>query len=159
MRSPPSISVTFVPSVDQASASSEPTGPPPSTIMLCGTRLAVVASRLFQVRTESRPSIGGIAAVLPLAITTALRATSVSSPTATRRSPSSRPSPRKSSIPRSSSQGSWTESSRSWITSSRRSSTACGSSSPLTAALTPGTRRASASSSPGRSSAFDGMQA
>ena len=35
-----------------------------------------------------------------------------------------RPSPRNSSIPRSSSQGSWPESSRSWITSSRRSSAA-----------------------------------
>ena len=40
--------------------------------MLSGTRLAVVASRLFQARTESRPSIGGIAAPLPVATTTAL---------------------------------------------------------------------------------------
>ena len=40
------------------------------------------------------------------------------------------PSPRKRSMPRSSSQGSWPESSRSWITSSRRSRIACGSSSP-----------------------------
>jgi len=42
-RSPPSISVTVVPSVDQTCESSLPTGPPPSTIMLAGTRLAVVA--------------------------------------------------------------------------------------------------------------------
>ncbi len=95
--------------------------------MLSGTRLEVVASRLFQVRTESRPSIGGIAAPLPVATTTARRAISASSPTTTCRSPSSRPSPRNSSMPRSSSQGSWPESSRSWITSSRRSRTACGS--------------------------------
>ena len=44
---PPSTRVTRVPSVDQAWASSQPTGPPPSTIMLSGTcfdgrRLAVV---------------------------------------------------------------------------------------------------------------------
>ena len=74
--SPPSTRVTLVPSVDQAWASSLPTGPPPSTIMLSGTCLAVVASRLFQASTESRPSIGGIAAPLPVATTTALRAVS-----------------------------------------------------------------------------------
>ena len=59
--------------LDQACESSLPTGPPPSTIMLSGTRLAVVASRLFQALTVSRPSIGGIAAPLPVATTTALR--------------------------------------------------------------------------------------
>ena len=42
---------------------------------------AVVASRLFQARTVSRPSIGGIAAPLPVATTTARRAVSTSSPT------------------------------------------------------------------------------
>ncbi len=46
--------------------------------MLAGTRFEVVASRLFQARTESRPSIGGIAAPLPVATTTARRAISVS---------------------------------------------------------------------------------
>ena len=39
--------------------------------MLAGTCLEVVPSRLFQARTESRPSIGGIAAPLPVATTTA----------------------------------------------------------------------------------------
>ena len=43
--------------------------------------------------------------------------------------------------------------------SSRRSSTAGTSSSPVTASAAPGMRRASASTSPGRSSALDGMQA
>ena len=74
--------------------------------MLAGICLAVVAWRLFQASMLSRPSIGGIAAPLPVATTTALRALSRSSPTATRRSPSKRPAPRKSSIPCSSSQGS-----------------------------------------------------
>ena len=39
----PSTRVTLVPSEDQAWDSSQPTGPPPSTIMLSGTRFAVVA--------------------------------------------------------------------------------------------------------------------
>ncbi len=43
--------------------------------------------------------------------------------------------------------------------SSRRSSTAWTSSSPCAASAAPRTRRASASTSAGRSSAFDGMQA
>ncbi len=64
---PASTSVTLVPSEAQAWESSEPTGPPPSTIMLAGTFSAVVASRLFQARTESRPSIGGIFAPEPVA--------------------------------------------------------------------------------------------
>ncbi len=128
--------------------------------MLSGTSCEVVASRLFHALTESRPSIGGIAALLPVATTTTRPAIrDVAFPTVTRRSPSSRPSPRKSSMPCSSSQGICPESSRAWITSSRRVSTAPGSSSPLTACETPGTRVASASSSPGRNSAFDGMQA
>ncbi len=38
-----------------------------------GPASTVVASRLFQAPTESRPSIGGIAAPLPVATTTALR--------------------------------------------------------------------------------------
>ena len=127
--------------------------------MLDGTRCEVVPSRLFQARTVSRPSIGGIAALLPVATTIALVAVRTSSPTTTRRSPSRRPAPRKSSMPRSSSQGSWPESSRSWITSSRLASVASGSRLPVTACFTPGTRRASASSSPGRSRAFEGMHA
>src|SRR5205814_10599065 len=64
---------------------------------------------------------GGIAAVEPVATTTAFRAARTSSPTRTRRSPSSVPLPRNSSMPRSSSHGSWPESSRFEITSSRRS--------------------------------------
>ena len=43
--------------------------------------------------------------------------------------------------------------------SSRRSSTACTSSAPCAASAAPGMRRASASTSAGRSSAFEGMQA
>ncbi len=62
--------------------------------MLSGTCLAVVASRLFQALTVSSPSIGGIAALLPVATTIARSALSKSSPTRTRRSPSKRASPR-----------------------------------------------------------------
>ncbi len=97
--------------------------------MLAGTFSAVVASRLFQARTESRPSIGGIFAPDPVATTTARVATSSSPPTAIRPSPTKRPSPRKRSISRSSSQGSWPESSSLWIAASRRARTAAGSSS------------------------------
>ena len=157
--SPPSTSVTFVPSEAQAWESSLPTGPPPSTIMLSGTCLAVVASRLFQARTLSRPSIGAVAAPLPVATTTALRAVSTSPPTRIRSSPSKRPAPRWMAMSRFRSHGTWAESSRSWITSSRRSRIACGSSSLSASTGTPGSRRASASRSAGRSSAFDGMQA
>ncbi len=126
--------------------------------MLSGTCLAVVASRLFQASMPSRPSIGGIAALLPVARTIAFSATRASSPTTTRRSPSKRALPRKSSIPRSSSHGSCPESSRSWITSSRRLRARSASISPCPVG-TPGIRFASASTSAGRSSAFEGMQA
>ena len=51
------------------------------------------------------PGIGGMTGPLPVATMTAFAATSVSSPTATRRSPSNRASPRTSSTPRSSSHG------------------------------------------------------
>ncbi len=83
-----------MPSEAQAWESSEPTGPPPSTTMLVGTFFAVVASRLFQVRTESRPSIGGTAAPEPVATITAREATSSALPTAIRSAPTKRPSPR-----------------------------------------------------------------
>ena len=59
----------------------------------------IAAWRLVQNSTVSRPGIGGIAAVLPLAITTARRATSCSPPTATVRRSVSVPSPRKSLAP------------------------------------------------------------
>ena len=70
-----------------------------------GTSFAVVASRLVQGSASRRPSIGGISGAVPVATTTALRATSVSSPTRTRRSPSSRPAPRTTVTPRLSSHG------------------------------------------------------
>jgi hypothetical protein len=121
--------------------------------------LAVVASRFVHGSASRRPSIGGMSGAVPVATTTALRATSVSSPTFTRRSPSSRPGPRTTVTPRLSSHGTWLESSRSWMISSRLLRTAPASRSPVTASRTPGMRRTSDSSSPGRSSAFEGMQA
>ena len=155
-RGPRWTSVTREPSDDQACAISTPTTPPPRTNSLAGTRFAVVASMFVQGFASARPSTSGIVAELPVATTTALRATSAYEPTTTRRSPSSRPCPRTRATPRSSSQGSIEESSRSWTTSSRRARTVATSSSPTSI---PGTRRASATSSPGRRSAFEGMQA
>ena len=92
---------------------------------LSGAFFAVVASRFPHGRASARPGIGGIAGPLPVATTTACRATSTSSsdpdpPLAVE----PRRAPRTSVTPRSSSHGTCEESSRSWITSSRRASTA-----------------------------------
>ena len=82
-----------------------------------------------------------------------------SSPTRTRRSPASRPWPRTSSMLCDSSHAIWLLSSRALTIRSRRRSTESASSLPLTASAAPGTRAASARTSWGRSSAFEGMQA
>ncbi len=58
-RGPRTSSTTSEPSRRHACASSQPTTPPPSTPRRRGTACAEVASRLVQVRTESRPGIGG----------------------------------------------------------------------------------------------------
>ena len=158
-RSAASMMVTCDPSVLQACAISTPTTPPPRMARRAGTCFAVVASRLVHGRASRRPSIGGTAAPVPAATTTARRATSTSSPTLSRRSPVNRAWPRTSVIWWASTQGIIPESSRSWMISSRRASTAPTSRSPVTASVTPGMRRTSASSSPGRSSAFEGMHA
>ena len=76
------------------------------------------------VTASSRPSTGGSVAALPVASTTARPASSTSSPTRTRRSPSRTPLPRTSSMPRFSSHGSCSASSKWWTTSSRRRSAA-----------------------------------
>ena len=68
--------------------------------------------------------MGGTAASVPVAMTTARRAVSASSPTCTMRSPVIRPWPRTSAIPWASSHGVWLSSLRWLITSSRRSKTA-----------------------------------
>ena len=72
-RDPRTSSTTSEPSRRQACASSQPTTPPPSTPSRRGTACADVASRLVQVRTESRPGIGGRTGRLPVATTTACR--------------------------------------------------------------------------------------
>ena len=90
--------------------------------------------------TASRRAVRGCPgtrAVDPVATTTALRATSVSSPTTTRRSPSIRPWPRISVTSFFSSHGSWAESSKLWLASSRRANTAATS---IGASVRPGTR-------------------
>ena len=83
-RSPRSISVTSEPSELYACAISTPTTPPPRIASRSGISFAVVASRLVHGFASRRPSIGGISGALPVATTTARRATSVSSPTRTR---------------------------------------------------------------------------
>ena len=157
---PPSTSVTSVPRRRQAWASSEPDRAAAEDDQAPRDLLRRWSPRgCSRASPRSRPSIGGIAAELPVAITTALRARQVVVADPDPPLAVERPSPRKSSMPFSSSQGSCDESSRSWITSSRRARIACGSSSPPTASAAPGTRRASASTSAGRSSAFEGMHA
>ncbi len=85
---------TSAPSEFHACASSQPTGPPPITIRLSGTSFAVVPSRLVHGSASARPGIGGSEAVVPVATITALRAVRTSSPAITRRSPSRRASER-----------------------------------------------------------------
>ena len=92
------------------------------TTRLAGTSSAVTALRLVHGRASRRPGMGGTAASVPVAMTTARRAASVSSPTCTVRSPVIRPWPRTSAIPWASSHGVWLSSLRWLITSSRRSS-------------------------------------
>ena len=88
-------------------------------------RFAVVASLFVHGLAARRPGMSGIAAVEPVATTTALRATSDSCPsTSTSSFPAIRARPRTSVTPRCSSHGSCALSSRSWMTSSRRRSTA-----------------------------------
>ncbi len=155
----PSTSVTLVPSDDQAWESSLPTGPPPSTIMLAGTCLEVVPWRLFQVSTVSSPSIGGIAAPLPVATITALRAVRTSSPTRRRRSPSKRACAAEEVDPTFFQPGQLAgvvevvDHLVAAVEDRLRVELA------LASTGTPGTRRASPSTSAGRSSAFEGMQA
>ena len=132
-RSPRSISVTCEPNELYACAISTPTTPPPRIASRAGTSFAVVASRFVHGSASRSPSIGGISGELPVATTTAFRATSVSSPATTRRSPSSRPGARTTVTFRCSSHGTWLESSRLWMISSRRRSTAPASRSPVTA--------------------------
>src|SRR5204863_142939 len=101
MRGPPSTSVTTEPSDANAWAISTPTTPPPRISRRSGTVLVVVISRFVHGSASRSPSIGGISGSLPVATTTARRATSLSSPTATVRSPVIRPLPRTTSTPRS----------------------------------------------------------
>ena len=81
---PASITVTLEPRRAKACPSSTPMAPPPRIASEAGSSLGIAAWRLVQNSTVSRPGMGGIAAVLPLAITTARRAMSCSPPTVDR---------------------------------------------------------------------------
>ena len=127
--------------------------------MLSGTCLEVVASRLFQVRTESRPSIGGIAAPLPVATTTARRAISVvvaDDDPALAVEPALAAEQLDPAFLQPGQLAGVVEVVDHLVAAveDRLRVELAGD-----RAATPGTRRASASSSPGRSSAFEGMQA
>ena len=87
-RGAPSSTTTLVPSDAHACPSSTPTTPPPRTTRLSGGSVAVVASRFPHGRASARPGIGGTTGPLPVATMTAVRASSVSSPTRIRLSPS-----------------------------------------------------------------------
>src|SRR5438067_1181875 len=112
-RGPASTTVTLEPRRAKPCASSTPTAPPPSTTSRAGSSRGTAAWRLVQYSTLSRPWIGGIVAVPPLAMTTARRATYCSPPTSTVRRSTSVPCPRTSLAPVASSAAAGRESSRS----------------------------------------------
>ena len=96
---PASMMCTLQPRRAKACPSSMPMAPPPRIASDTGSSVGIAAWRLVQKSTESRPGMGGIAVVLPLAITTARRATSSSLPTVIVRGSVNFPSPRKSLAP------------------------------------------------------------
>ena len=145
-RGEPSSTTTFVPSEDHACASSTPTTPTQDDEAIAAAAWRSSPRGCPTGPPPARPGIGGGAGPVPVAMTTAVRASNESSPTRIRFSPSKLAWPRTSTTPRSSSQGSCDESSSWWMTSSRLASTAAAST-PST--RKPGTRRDSASSSPG----------
>src|SRR5207253_10985033 len=145
------------PSLAKAWPSATPPAPPPGTTSRSGSSRGTAACRLVQYSTLSRPSIGGIAAVPPLAMTTARRATSCSPPTTTVRRSTSLPSPRTSFAPVASSAAAGRVSSRSRAIHSTRFETLGKSTSHSTRdAARVRARAASSSVSPERSSVFDG---
>ncbi len=157
-RSATSTSVTCEPIRQNACASSQPTGPAPITISLPGTSCVVVASRFVQCSTSARPGIGGIVGTEPVA--TRIRPKLIVRPsTSTRPGPAIRAVPRTSSTSRSASHWAWLESSPPPVTWSRCQNARATSIAPVTASAAPGTSRAAAIASGGRSSALDGMQA
>ena len=156
---PASITVTLEPRRAKACPSSTPMAPPPRIASDAGSSLGIAAWRLVQNSTVSRPGMGGIAAVLPLAITTARRAMSRSLPTSTVRRSVSLPSPRKSLAPVASSAAAGWLSSRSRAIHSTRLETLGKSTVHSTReAARRRARSASLNVSPERSRVLDGTQ-
>ena len=163
-RSCSSTTVTSDPSERHACAISTPMTPPPRMMSRSGTSCAVTIFRESHGSESASPSMGGIAADVPVATTTARRAessrTSPSAPvTSTVRSPLMRPWPRTSTA--------FTDASHCTCPSSfqfpakalRMRSARATSMPPVMAPRSDGTRWATASASPGRSRALLGMQA
>src|SRR5712664_1998537 len=156
---PASITVTAEPRRAKACPSSTPMAPPPRMASEAGSSLGIAAWRLVQNSTVSRPGMGGIAAVLPLAITTARRAMSWSPLTSTVRKSVSVPSPRKSLAPVASIAAAGRLSSRLRAIHSTRVETLGKSTLHSTRdAASTRARPASVSVSPERSSVFEGTQ-
>jgi hypothetical protein len=158
------VRVTTEPRTLKAVAISLPTTPAPMIASRCGTSFADTASRLVQLRISASPGIGGSAALLPVATTTACRAVRVltvpSGPvTATARGPLMRPCPRTNVMPAESSQSTCPSSCQCEANRSRRARTAATSNSPVIAAAAPGTCRAARKAATSRRRALVGMQA
>ena len=159
-----STTVTSDPSDRHACAISAPTTPPPRMMSRSGTSCAVTILRESHGSESASPSMGGIAAEVPVATTTAFRAvsswTSPSGPvTVTARSPVMRPCPRTSVAFTDASHCTWPSSFQLLAKAFRACSAFSTSMPPVMAPRIEGTRCATASASAGRSSALLGMQA
>jgi len=155
----PSTTTTSPPSVLTAWAISTPTEPPPITSRRRGTRRMRVTSRLVHRPSSSaRPSTGGMMGRDPVAST--MRSARNARPsTSTTPGPAMRPPPRMRVMPLPSSHLTWPASSQPPVIQSRNSRAASTSRGPVMASRAPGTRRAAARASPGRSRVLLGMQA
>ena len=142
-RGPCSTTVTREPSRAKNCASSEPTGPPPSTARLSGTSCVEVAST------------GGIAGRDPVATTSRSYSSSCPS-TSTTPGRATRASPRTKAQRCPSSQSSWPWSSQSLVTQSRHDQTPSASG---CSGARPGARSSDDESSAARSIVFVGMHA
>ena len=163
-RSCNSTTVTSDPSERHACAISTPMTPPPRMMSRSGTSCAETIFRESHGSESASPSMGGMAAELPVATTTALRAVSSrTSPsgivTDTARSPVMRPCPRTSAAFTDASHCTCPSSFQLLAKALRACSARSTSMPPVIAPRSEGTRCATASASSGRSSALLGMHA
>ena len=157
--------VTLAPKRENTCASSQPTGPPPSTTSDPGTSSTATASRLVQYGVSASPSTGGTAGSVPVLSTTPRRAVNTCSvpsgvATVTSRGAVSLPQPRTKVPPALSNRSTATRSSQLSVASSRmRRATGAQSCVTSAAPASTDTRRASPSASVARIIIFVGMHA